>query len=146
MNDDSSFQCVDEIVEEENRNFQSSKAVFKDKIKDTDLEEDGDGDGDVHYLPPPRSLGVSSAADSVVGIQFTARAFPTPLRESKVMWCTFGLRLFSQFYSHQVAEEDDWVARNGKHLQKHGVLAKSVTRGASGSSFCLVCVGTSLMV
>ncbi len=64
----------------------------------------GEGDGDagaddgdmdvVGALPPPRSRGVG------VRLKFTARAFPTPLRESRKK------------------EEDDWLARNYFKLQE----------------------------
>lgn len=46
-----------------------------------------------------------------VGISFTPRVFPTPMRESKQ------------------AEEQDWIAKNRKHLKKHGQLGKNITKG-----------------
>ena len=49
-------------------------------------------------LPPPRSAGGRGAAR--VNVTFTARAFPTPLRESRRK------------------EEDDWLARNYVKLQQ----------------------------
>lgn len=64
-------------------------------------------DEDVRYVPPPRSMGLSANADQKIGITFTPRVFPTPMRESKA------------------AEEEDWVAKNRRHLKNHGVLGKS---------------------
>ena len=46
-----------------------------------------------------------------VDVQFTPRVFPTPMRESKI------------------AEEDDWIAKNRRHLKKHGVLGGNASRG-----------------
>lgn len=76
-------------------------------------EVDDNADGEVKFIPPPRSEGISRVFDgsAKVGINFTPRVFPTPLRESKV------------------TEEEDWVARNGKHVKKHGVLGKNVSKG-----------------
>mmetsp|Transcript_33337 Transcript_33337/g.72102 ORF Transcript_33337/g.72102 Transcript_33337/m.72102 type:complete len:811 (+) Transcript_33337:99-2531(+) len=62
---------------------------------------------EVRYVPPPRSGGLSTCADQKVDIRFTPRVFPTPMRESKA------------------AEEEDWVAKNRRHLKNHGVLGKS---------------------
>ena len=59
---------------------------------------------DVKYIPPPRDAG---GAGNKVNIRFTPRHFPTPMRESKL------------------AEEEDWIAKNRKHLKKHGILAKA---------------------
>ena len=41
-------------------------------------------DDEVKFIPAPRTAGVSSCNDAKVQIQFSARVFPTPLRESKV--------------------------------------------------------------
>lgn len=46
-----------------------------------------------------------------IDVQFTPRVFPTPMRESKI------------------AEEDDWIAKNRRHLKKHGVLGNSASKG-----------------
>lgn len=62
---------------------------------------------EVRYIPPPRSTGLSINANQKKEITFTPRVFPTPMRESKA------------------AEEEDWVAKNRRHLKKHGVLGKS---------------------
>ena len=72
-------------------------------------------------LPPPRnsayttstlpSSSTSSSSGSggnKVPIQFTSRIFPTPLRESKV------------------AQEQEWIAKNRKHLKKHAVFSKNI--------------------
>lgn len=71
-------------------------------------------DDEVKFVPAPRTAGVSSCSDAKVQIQFSTRVFPTPLRESKI------------------AEEEDWVAKNRKHLKKHGVLGKAVPKGKTG--------------
>ena len=71
----------------------------------------GDGreveDADIKYIPPPRTVSGTSS----VGINFTPRVFPTPMRESKQ------------------AEEQDWIAKNRKHLRRHGQLGKNLTKG-----------------
>jgi dyslexia susceptibility 1 candidate gene 1 protein len=69
---------------------------------------------DVRYIPPPRTVGQSD-------IQFTPRVFPTPMRESKI------------------AEEDDWIAKNRRHLKKHGVLGKNAKNGIIFCRF-FVCI------
>lgn len=71
---------------------------------------------EIRFIPPPRSAGISQDADTKVDISFTPRVFPTPLRESKV------------------AEEDDWVAKNRRHLKKHGALGGNITRGKALAS------------
>ena len=58
-------------------------------------------------LPPPRSQHPANRVE----IDFSPRIFPTPLRESKA------------------AEEGDWIAKNRKHLKRHGVLAKHIPKG-----------------
>mmetsp|Transcript_7589 Transcript_7589/g.12782 ORF Transcript_7589/g.12782 Transcript_7589/m.12782 type:complete len:815 (-) Transcript_7589:130-2574(-) len=70
--------------------------------EDEVLEEEEE----IRYVPPPRSRGLSENADQKIDISFTPRVFPTPMRESKA------------------AEEEDWVAKNRRHLKKHGVLGK----------------------
>lgn len=72
---------------------------------------------EVRYIPPPRVVNVSADAKDTetggnkININFTPRVFPTPMRESKA------------------AEEEDWIAKNRKHLKMHGVLGKSLTKG-----------------
>lgn len=73
---------------------------------------------EMKFIPPPRSLqdNLSSAVDgsggrsvpAKVGIEFTPRIFPTPMRESKA------------------AEEEDWIAKNIKHLKKHSMFNKNL--------------------
>ncbi len=72
-------------------------------VNDENIEEE------VKFIPPPRNV-VASESDifqattvhNKVDINFTPRFFPTPMRESKQQ------------------EEDDWVAKNRRHLKKHG--------------------------
>lgn len=61
-------------------------------------------DDDVVYVPPPR-------APQKVQLDFTPRLFPTPMRESAK------------------AQEEDWIAKNRKHLKKHGVYAANHRAG-----------------
>ncbi len=73
-------------------------------------------DEDVKYIPPPRQVFQSSDEDQQVlnpkvTINFTPRLFPTPMRESKA------------------AEEEDWIAKNRRHLKNHGVLGKGLKKG-----------------
>lgn len=68
-------------------------------------------EAEVKYVPPPRTAGVSSVGK--VDIVFTPRLFPTPMRASKA------------------AEEEDWIAKNRKHLKKHGMFSKQLK-----SKFC----------
>ena len=67
-------------------------------------------------LPPPRSQLPSNRVE----IAFSPRVFPTPLRESKA------------------AEEGDWIAKNRKHLKRHGVLSKNIPKG-TGRVLHLTC-------
>lgn len=82
---------------------------------------------DIKYIPPPRnSMGQNnhsllsddkttdiSSSNSKVRINFTPRVFPTPMRESKA------------------AEEEDWIAKNRRHLKKHGILSKHLQSSTS---------------
>jgi dyslexia susceptibility 1 candidate gene 1 protein len=80
-------------------------------------------DEEVRYVPPPRSSGLSTNADQKIGISFTPRVFPTPMRESKA------------------AEEEDWVAKNRRHIKNHGVLGKSkclILRERDSVTACLL--------
>lgn len=72
-----------------------------------------DSDTDIKYVPPPRMA--AGTGTSSVGINFTPRVFPTPMRESKQ------------------AEEQDWIAKNRKHLKKHGQLGKNITKGRNSN-------------
>lgn len=119
--------------EKEERQERAEQKTNKEKEKETSKEENSSSgeksifnsveeqreeeeEEDVRYVPPPRQVtGLGPGrADGKVGISFTPRAFPTPMRESKA------------------AEEEDWVARNRKHLKKHGVLGKNVTALGGG--------------
>lgn len=94
-------QVSDQIGEE------NSGAIDSIQNNDHTIFQDEAADEEVRYIPPPRSSGLSENADQKIGISFTPRVFPTPMRESKA------------------AEEEDWVAKNRRHLKKHGVLGKS---------------------
>ena len=94
---------VNKIVE----NVQS-----KESIQVSNSEEDAEEE--VYFIPPPRSSNLSSASDAKVNIKFTPRLFPTPMRESKA------------------SEEEDWIAKNRRHLKKNGILAKG---GSTGGDF-----------
>lgn len=78
-----------------------------------------EADADVKFIPPPRSILSSdshSAGANVstkIGISFTPRVFPTPMRESKA------------------AEEEDWVMKNRRHLKNHSVLGKGMVHDVS---------------
>jgi dyslexia susceptibility 1 candidate gene 1 protein len=73
-----------------------------------------DLDDDVVYVPPPRQA-------TKVELNFTPRIFPTPMRESAK------------------AQEDNWIAKNRKHLKKHGVYSAAhqamlKNKGAGGGN------------
>ena len=82
------------------------KDVAETATASTPRTNDDDNEEEMRYVPPPRSAGVLLNAESKIDIIFTPRVFPTPMRESKA------------------AEEEDWVAKNRRHLKKHGVLGK----------------------
>jgi dyslexia susceptibility 1 candidate gene 1 protein len=72
-------------------------------------------DEEIKYIPPPRHTGADgNSSSSRVGITFTPRIFPTPMRESKQ------------------AEEEDWIAKNRKYLSKHGQLGGNGVNRRSG--------------
>jgi dyslexia susceptibility 1 candidate gene 1 protein len=103
------------IIEEEEEDLDadeiiSSKKVDEDwtLIKHEELDE-CEGDAELKYVPPPRAP--VGTAGGKVEINFTPRLFPTPIRESKL------------------AEEEDWIAKNRKHLKKHAVYGKSLKSG-----------------
>lgn len=64
------------------------------------VENDSDSAGEAVELPPPRECVKSE-------IRFTPRVFPTPSRESKA------------------AEEEDWLLKNRKHINKHQGLNRT---------------------
>mmetsp|Transcript_6431 Transcript_6431/g.10524 ORF Transcript_6431/g.10524 Transcript_6431/m.10524 type:complete len:476 (-) Transcript_6431:116-1543(-) len=71
-----------------------------------------DEDSDLKYIPPPRVVGTCVDGSSAkVNINFTPRVFPTPMRESTQ------------------ANEEDWIAKNRKHLKKHGTLGRNMPKG-----------------
>lgn len=112
---------IDEDDDIDNNNdestAQSTSANFASK-KDVQSERDED----IRYIPAPRSHAVVDSdndgnknSSGKVRINFTPRVFPTPMRESKA------------------AEEEDWIAKNRRHLKNHGVLGRNVSRGKNGS-------------
>jgi len=80
-------------------NNNNQQANLTNKTSQIETEND-----DIKYIPPPRSNGVSLSSDNKIGVNFTPRVFPTPMRESKA------------------AEEEDWVVKNKRHLKKNGIL------------------------
>ena len=103
-------------LDEEEEEEEHSSAVPKEQKEHLAKEEEDKEDLDQQrFLPPPRSFSSSSSSSSAsenkVGVTFTPRIFPTPLRESKA------------------SEEGDWVAKNRRHLKRHGVLGKAVPKG-----------------
>jgi dyslexia susceptibility 1 candidate gene 1 protein len=84
--------------------FAAEKSSSKQKKEDNE-DEEGEEE-DIKYIPPPReAFGMSSAK---YDINFTPRIFPTPVRESKLV------------------EEEDWIAKNRRHLKKHAVYGKNI--------------------
>ena len=85
----------------------SSSNIFMENERNEDFINENEEE-EVRYIPPPRSIGVNAdnKADSKINISFTPRVFPTPMRESKA------------------SEEEDWVAKNRRHIKNHGVLGK----------------------
>ena len=65
-------------------------------------------EAEMKYVPPPRSA--AGAVGGKIDIKFTPRLFPTPMRASKA------------------AEEEDWIVKNRKHLKKHGIFSKNMSR------------------
>lgn len=121
-----------------NSDFKESKAALRREEEDYDMLDDfsdddenitstNDADGagttmdrgemvaspkddELKYVPPPRLQPSNAGSNHKVRINFTPRIFPTPMRESKA------------------AEEEDWVAKNRRHLKRHGVLGKFVNK------------------
>ena len=109
------FDDIDSDIEDDEEN--SDKQDASTRQQDIDLNDssmaDIEDDGDMKYVPPPRSVGGNAEmkVSGKVGISFTPRIFPTPMRASKA------------------AEEEDWIAKNRKHLKKHGVFSKNLAGG-----------------
>lgn len=79
----------------------------------TNAMQEVDEDNDLKYIPPPRVVGTCiDGSSGKVNINFTPRVFPTPMRESTQ------------------ANEEDWIAKNRKHLKKHGTLGRNMPKGA----------------
>jgi len=104
--------------------FYESSALVQPRPQPPRPNHHQDDDKEVRFVPPPRvvDLGLggeegdassSGAGGARVGIRFTPRVFPTPMRESKA------------------AEEEDWVVKNRRHLKQHGVLGKGAARDVS---------------
>ena len=86
---------------------------------ETRVSDEDFGDNDLKYVPPPRSDSNGHIPiPSKVNIRFTPRVFPTPMRESTQ------------------ANEEDWIAKNRKHLKKHGTLGRNIPKGAF---FMIIC-------
>ena len=78
----------------------------QEEEEDEEEKEEEEEEEDIKYIPPPReAFGMSSAK---YDINFTPRIFPTPVRESKLV------------------EEEDWIAKNRRHLKKHAVYGKNI--------------------
>ena len=84
----------------------SSKIIGSNNANYEEEEEE------VRFVPPPRSVGLSHSSDAKVNISFTPRVFPTPMRESKA------------------SEEEDWIAKNRRHLKKNGIISKQMPGGS----------------
>lgn len=122
---------MDALLREDDISWDENKKLQKDNEEEVEDNYDDD-DEEVRFIPPPRSVrfptdpAASTEADvkdventlvaatvdgaqaapksNVFNISYTPRVFPTPMRESKL------------------AEEEDWVAKNRRHLKNHGVL------------------------
>jgi hypothetical protein len=86
----------------------TTRHIFdRDDVEQINIAQELEGEEEeIRYVPPPRSAGLSTNADQKINISFTPRVFPTPMRESKA------------------AEEEDWIAKNRRHIKNHGVLGK----------------------
>jgi dyslexia susceptibility 1 candidate gene 1 protein len=129
--DDDEYDMMDDVLSNDGDISAATKTISKSKSANGDPEDIGgesdeeiqknSKEDDIRYVPPPRNSQLHNMAehDTVnegsehnsihngkVSIQFTPRVFPTPMRESKA------------------AEEEDWIAKNRRHLKKHGVLGK----------------------
>jgi len=103
------FNDIDQFLEDDDIDdgIQRSKSNLQDKNDNNYVEEQEVEE--FQFIPPPRSSGLSTSSDAKVSIQFTPRLFPTPMRESKA------------------SEEEDWIAKNRRHLKKHAVMSKGLS-------------------
>jgi dyslexia susceptibility 1 candidate gene 1 protein len=100
---------MEDKIEEVNSRMISDFVSSDSKVSnDQSVDEDN-----IRYIPPPRSVtnGSENGGSNAFGITFTPRIFPTPMRESKA------------------SEEEDWIAKNRKHLKHHGVFGNKITKG-----------------
>ncbi|OWZ21780.1 hypothetical protein PHMEG_0003610 [Phytophthora megakarya] len=86
----------DKLDDEQDKESCESNGISQDEA----FEVDDDHEMDKLPLPPPRQCTQEE-------IRFTPRAFPTPSRESKA------------------AEEEDWLLKNRKHINKHQGLNRT---------------------
>lgn len=86
----------DDTDEEARQNQHKAKPVTSHIFEN--VNNGDDLDDDVVYIPPPRQA-------AKVELNFTPRLFPTPMRESAKN------------------QEENWIAKNRKHLKKHGVYS-----------------------
>jgi dyslexia susceptibility 1 candidate gene 1 protein len=107
MEDIDDFLENDDIEDEHTTRRYPTTPLPKHHQPIADVEDENDAD--VKYIPAPRS-----ETSTKIDINFTPRVFPTPLRESKA------------------AEEENWVAKNRKHLKNHGTLGQNVPKDGSG--------------
>lgn len=108
------FDDIDSDIEDDEDDSDKLNAIGREQVIDLNEPAMADEDDvDMKYVPPPRSVSgnAESQVNGKVGISFTPRIFPTPMRSSKA------------------AEEEDWIAKNRKHLKKHGVFSKNLAGG-----------------
>lgn len=108
---------LDDMIDAVDDNIEEQQEVSNDDGSGEQEHEETEAmpeteDTDLKYVPPPRSANSDScASSSKFNINFTPRVFPTPMRESTQ------------------ANEDDWIAKNRKHLKKHGTLGQNIPKG-----------------
>lgn len=107
--DDDDDDFDNDAIEEESKRERERERELERRSRDI-FDSAAADDKEVKFIPPPRSVATSDES-ARIGVSFTPRVFPTPMRESKA------------------AEEEDWVVRNRRHLKNHGVLGQGVTRG-----------------
>jgi dyslexia susceptibility 1 candidate gene 1 protein len=103
---------IEDIDDTEDADSVDDDKYTTNSLKAAEEENEISHDAEIKYIPSPRSNGISNDPEaSKVAINFTPRFFPTPIRESKL------------------AEEEDWIAKNRRHIKRHGVLGKSIKKG-----------------